>query len=153
MGEAQRSGTPDTDKGSSRRFGAFAGAWDARQAAETLRTLSGAARRPPLGPGEALPGRQEGRLNPHEDGERSSFVMSFMSIAKPSCLKRKLRACSNRLASFRARRPWKRLDSFFLVHTRNPDSPISAASYSHEEDGPGRPHFGAFLSSFEPYVG
>jgi hypothetical protein len=82
VGEALRSGTPDTGKGPSRRFGAFARSWDARQATETLWTLSGTTQRTAIGPGEALPSRQEGRLNPHEDGERGSFAMYIKPIAK-----------------------------------------------------------------------
>ena len=87
MGETLPSETSDTDKGPPCRFDAFGGARDARQAAETLWTLSRQAQRPPLGSGEALPGLQEGRLNPHEDSEKGSFALDIKPIAKLLVLK------------------------------------------------------------------
>jgi hypothetical protein len=72
----------------SRSFGAFGGVGHARQAAEYLWALSGAAQRAPLRTGEALPGRQEGRLNPHEDSGRGSFVRGFISSPILLCLRR-----------------------------------------------------------------
>jgi hypothetical protein len=41
----------------------------------------------PLGPGEALPGHQEGRLNSRENGERGSFARYTKPIAKLLLLK------------------------------------------------------------------
>jgi hypothetical protein len=72
----------------SRSFGAFGGVGHTRQVAETLWALSGAAQRAPLRTGEALPGRQEGRLNPHEDSGRGSFVRGFISSPILLCLRR-----------------------------------------------------------------
>ena len=56
-----------------------------------LRTLHGAAQRVPVGPGETLPGGKEGSLRTHEDSQRGSFAMSFMSIAKLLAVKQELR--------------------------------------------------------------
>src|SRR5215208_4146762 len=90
LGTPLRHRSPDTCAGPSRSFGAFGRARHTRQAAETLWALSGAAQRAPLRTGQALSGRQEGRLNPHEDSERGSFARGFISSPKLSCLKRKL---------------------------------------------------------------
>jgi hypothetical protein len=73
LGAPLRYRPPDTDPGPSRGFGTFGATRHTREAAETLRALSGAAQRAPLRPSQALPGRQEGRLNPHEDSERGGF--------------------------------------------------------------------------------
>src|SRR5215216_739019 len=98
LGTPLRHRSPDTCAGPSRSFGAFGRARHTRQAAETLWALSGAAQRAPLRTGQALPGRQEGRLSPHEDSGRGSFARSFISIAKLLCLKRNLRSSSRTLA-------------------------------------------------------
>src|SRR5215207_4770724 len=90
LGTSLRRRSPDTGACPSRSFGAFGARGHARQAAETLWTLSRAAQRTALGPGEALPGSQEDGLNPHEDRERGSFARGFISIPKLLCLKRKL---------------------------------------------------------------
>src|SRR3712207_2775064 len=90
MGETLPSETSDTDPGPPCRFDAFSGAWDARQAAETLWTLSRKAQRAAIRSGQALPGCQEGCLNPHEDGKRGSFAMDIKPITKLLCLKHKL---------------------------------------------------------------
>src|SRR5215208_8325335 len=97
LGTPLRHRSPDTCAGPSRSFGAFGRARHTRQAAETLWALSGAAQRAPLRTGQALSGRQEGRLNPHEDRKRGSFARGFISSPKLSCLKRKLRASASRL--------------------------------------------------------
>jgi hypothetical protein len=89
LGETLRHRPPDTDSGPPRRFGAFGATWHAGEAAETLRKIARTAKRPPLGPGETLPGRQEDRLNPHEHSERGSFARDIKPLAKLSCLKRK----------------------------------------------------------------
>src|SRR5215207_7616763 len=94
LGTSLRRRSPDTGACPSRSFGAFGARGHARQAAETLWTLSRAAQRTALGPGEALPGSQEDGLNPHEDRERGSFARGFISIPKLLCLKRKLRRCA-----------------------------------------------------------
>src|SRR5215210_2881005 len=91
LGTPLRLRSPYTSAGPSGSFGAFGRAWHAREGAETLWALSGAAQRAPLGRSQALPGRQEGRLNPHEDRKRGSFAGGFISSPKLSCLKRKLR--------------------------------------------------------------
>jgi hypothetical protein len=54
----------DPGPGPSRRFGAFGGTGHAHQATKTLRSLPEAAQRTALRPCEALPGHQEGCLNP-----------------------------------------------------------------------------------------
>ncbi len=64
VGAPLRPGPPDTGSGPPRRFDAFGADGHARQAAETLRTLARKAQGEALGPGEALSGCQEGRLNP-----------------------------------------------------------------------------------------
>jgi hypothetical protein len=54
-------------------------------AAKTLRTLSGAPQRPPLGPGEALSGPQEERLSPPKTIPSNVlrwFAMDFYLVAK-----------------------------------------------------------------------
>src|SRR5215218_1049739 len=66
VGEALRHRPPDARAGPSRRFGAFAEAWHAREAAETLRTLTGTPQRPPLGTSQTLPGHQADRLSPRK---------------------------------------------------------------------------------------
>jgi hypothetical protein len=91
LGTSLRRRSTDTSAGPSRSFGAFGRARHTRQAAETLWTLSWAAQRTALGPGEALPGSQEDGLNPHEDRERGSFARDFISIPKLLCLERKVR--------------------------------------------------------------
>ena len=60
-------------------FGAFGRIGHAHQATKTLRTLPGAAQRTALGPGEALPGHQEGRLSSSEQPPRS-----FCDVLLPS---------------------------------------------------------------------
>ena len=87
LGAPLRHCPPYTGAGPSRSFSAFGRARHARQAAETLWTLSGAAQRTALGPGETLSGSQEDRLNPHEDSGRGSFARGFISIAKLLVLK------------------------------------------------------------------
>jgi hypothetical protein len=82
VGEALRHRPLDTDPGPPRRFGAFDGTRHAREAAETLWTFARKIQRSPLGPGETLPGCQEGLLNPHEDGKRGSFAMDIKLVAK-----------------------------------------------------------------------
>jgi hypothetical protein len=74
VGAPLRCGSPDANTGPSRRFDAFGGEGHARKAAETLRKITWQ--------GETLPGGKEGSLRTHEDGQRGSFGMSFMSIAK-----------------------------------------------------------------------
>jgi hypothetical protein len=96
LGETLRHRSPDAVSGPSRGFGAFGAPRHTRQAAETLRALTGTAQRSALGPGQALPGPQEERLTPHEDSERGSFAMEIKPIAKLSCLKRKLSTWVNK---------------------------------------------------------
>ena len=81
VGEALRSRSPDARAGPSRRFGTFAGARHTREAAETLRTITGTPQRPPVGTSQTLPGHQADGLA-CENRERESFAMSFMSVAK-----------------------------------------------------------------------
>src|SRR5215211_6384889 len=81
MGETLRSRPPNACAGAPRRFGTFARAGHTRQAAETLRTLSGAAQRPPVGTSQTLPGPQEGCLSPRREQARS-FAMYLKLIAK-----------------------------------------------------------------------
>jgi hypothetical protein len=71
LGEAIRCGQADPVSGSPGCFGAFARARNSCQTAKTLRSLSREAQRPPLGPGKALSGRQEGRLSSSEQPTRS----------------------------------------------------------------------------------
>ena len=81
VGEALRSRPLDARAGPSRRFGTFAGARHAREAAETLRAVTGEAEGQPLGAGKALPGPQEDHLSPRRR-ERESFAMDTRAIAK-----------------------------------------------------------------------
>src|SRR5215213_8783731 len=90
LGAPLRHCPPDTGAGPPRSFGAFGRARHAREAAETLRTLSGTAPRAPLRTSQALSGRQEGPLNPHEDSGRGTFARGFIYGPKLSYLKRKL---------------------------------------------------------------
>src|SRR5215216_4754000 len=90
LGETLRHRPSDTGPGPPRGFAAFSGTRHTRQAAKTLRSLTGTAQRAPLGPSQALPGRQEDRLNPHEDSERGSFARDISPSQNSSCLKRKL---------------------------------------------------------------
>jgi hypothetical protein len=101
LGETLRQRPSDTGAGPPHGFSAFSRSRHTRQATKTLRTLTGTAQRAPLWPSQALPGRQEGCLNTHEDSERGSFARDTKPIAKLSCLKRKLRASANRRATFR----------------------------------------------------
>ncbi len=71
VGEALRHRSPNTDPGPPRRFGAFARARHACEAAETLRKIARKAQRPPLfWPSQTLPGLQEGRLSPRRWGAK-----------------------------------------------------------------------------------
>src|SRR5215208_6307130 len=128
LGTPLRHCSPDTGAGPSGSFGAFGRARHARQAAETLWALSGAAQRAPLGRGQALPGRQEGRLNPHEDSRRGSFARRFISSPKLSCLKRKLRACANRWVAYVARSSKKAIEALLPLSSTRSCQPIGAAS-------------------------
>jgi hypothetical protein len=87
VGQGLRSGTADTAPGPPGCLVAFRRAWHARQAAETLRSLSGSAKRASLGPGTALPSTQEDSLKTSEDDKRESFVMEIKPIAKLLVLK------------------------------------------------------------------
>jgi hypothetical protein len=91
LGTPLRHYSANTGACPSRSFGAFGRARHTRQAAESLWALSGAAQRATLRKSQALSGRQEDRLNPHEDRERGTFARGFISIPKLLCLKRKLR--------------------------------------------------------------
>jgi hypothetical protein len=86
LGTSLRRRSPDTSAASSRSFDTCGRALHTRQAAETLWTLSGAAQRTALGPGEVLPGSQEDGLNPHEDRERE-FCMGLCIHHKTLLLK------------------------------------------------------------------
>jgi hypothetical protein len=57
------------------------------EGAETLREIAGTAQRTPLGPGEALPGTQESRLN-RERMPEEDFATGFVAAAKSSVVKR-----------------------------------------------------------------
>ncbi len=81
LGAPLRPRTPDTDPGPPRRFGAFGGTGDAREAAETLREVARKAERPPFWPSQTLPGPQKGRLSPRREQTRS-FAMDIKLIAK-----------------------------------------------------------------------
>jgi hypothetical protein len=63
LGETLRHRSSDTDPDPPRRFSAFSATRHTRQAAKTLRTLTGTAQRAPLGPSQALPGLQEDYLS------------------------------------------------------------------------------------------
>jgi hypothetical protein len=59
LGTPLHSRLPDSGPSPSERFGTFAGTRHTCEAAKTLWSLPRTAQRPPLGPGEALPGHQE----------------------------------------------------------------------------------------------
>ena len=134
LGTPLRHCSPDTGAGPSRSFGAFGRARHAREAAETLWALSGAAQRAPLRTGQALPGRQEGRLSPHEDSGRGSFARSFISIAKLLCLKRNLRACANRREVYVSKHSRKAVQSLWELPSMTRCQPIGAASKAEKKD-------------------
>jgi hypothetical protein len=92
LGAPLRPVSPHAEAGTPHRFGAFGALGDARQAAETLRKIARKAPRTPLWAGEALPGRQEDHLKPHEVRKRRSFAMETKAIAKLPWLKHKLRS-------------------------------------------------------------
>src|SRR5215208_1495588 len=93
LGTPLRHCSPDTGAGPSRSFGAFGRARHAREAAETLWALSGTAQRAPLRTGQALSGRQEGRLNPHDDSGREFCEGLYI---QPKTLVLKMQAKNNR---------------------------------------------------------
>src|SRR5215210_9068521 len=82
LGEALRPWPVDPVSGPPRRFGAFACAGNSRETAKTLWALAGATQRPPLGPGETLPGHQEGRLKASESRGHGGFAMDLKHTTK-----------------------------------------------------------------------
>src|SRR5918995_6622588 len=95
LGETLRHRSTDTGAGPSGSFVAFGGAGHAGEGAETLRQVARETQRPPFWPSETLPGHQNDCLRRRRGRTRGIFAMSFVSIAKSSWLKRKLRGCAN----------------------------------------------------------